>query len=333
MSSRTDVAICGLGPIGRGIAAVAAAKRSLRLVGALDVSPDLVGRQLADFVPGADAGIAVAGSLAEMLARSTPQVVLHATGSYLVQVYPQFEAMLEAGLSVVSTCEETSYPLGGTALAAVASLDALCRRRGARLLSTGINPGFAMDVWPLLATAAHTGWQRIRVTRILDASKRREPLQRKVGAGMTPEEFRQAASVGAIGHVGLPASANMLARGLGRRIARSRATLDPVLASEEVSSQYFRVAAGKVAGIRQGMACDLEGGGEIMLHLEMYLGAPNPYDEVLIEGGMPTRILVSGGFSGDTATAALITNTVAPLLTCAPGYHTMLDLPLFGCAP
>ena len=332
MNERIRVAICGLGPIGRRITAAAADKRSLSVAGAMDVSPLLAGQSLASLVEGAP-DVPVAGSLDELMRLCSPQVVLHATGSLLSQVYPQFEALAEAGVNVVSTCEEASYPLTSTALAALGTLDALCKRRAVRLLGTGINPGFAMDVWPLVATATHSRWHRIEVRRVLDAAARRAPLQRKVGVGMSEQGFHEAAAVGAIGHVGLAASAHMLAKGLGRKIACKSEVLRPVLARGEVASQYYTVHPGQVAGIEQEITCELVGGGELVLHLEMYLGAPAPSDEVTIHGESLMRIIVAGGFPGDAATAALVTNTVAPLLASPPGYHTMLDLPLFGCAP
>jgi 4-hydroxy-tetrahydrodipicolinate reductase len=56
----------------------------------------------------------------------------------------------------------------------------------------------------------------------VDASQRREPLQRKIGSGMTAREFAKLAEAGRIGHVGLVESAAHLGGGLGWRLDRGR---------------------------------------------------------------------------------------------------------------
>jgi 2,4-diaminopentanoate dehydrogenase len=326
-----DTIVYGLGPIGRRIAAVAAAKQSLRLVGAVDVSPDIVGRPLSALVPGAPAEVTVVSNLDQV--GGTPVVALHATGSHVARVRPQFEGLLQRGVNVVSTCEELAFPITAEAQAALGDLDAVAKAHGARLLGTGINPGFAMDLWPLIATAAHAKLERVEVTRIVDAASRREPLQRKVGSGMTADEFRAGVAAKTLGHVGLPASAAMLARGLGRELLSQEEWIEPVLAESEVVTQYFRVPAGRVVGQRQELVAQLSGGVVLILHLEMYLGAPGPRDEVVVHGDWVSKTTVAGGFAGDSATAAIVANAVAPLLACAPGYHTMLDLPAIHSAP
>ncbi|MGI6208435.1 MAG: dihydrodipicolinate reductase [Anaerolineae bacterium] len=333
MDVPVKVVAYGLGPIGRRIAAAALAKDSLELVGAVDVAPDLAGRPLNEVVPGAPPNVIISSSLTELLSRTRPQVVLHATGSYLDRVYPQFQELVEAGLNVVSTCEDASYPTNDKVRGLTEQLDRICRAHEVRVLATGINPGFAMDVWPLVATAAHTRVDRISVRRVLDARSRREPLQRKVGAGLSADEFRQEVAAHRLGHVGLEASALLLAKGLGRQVVHQSGSIEPVLAEREVVSEYFRVPPGRVVGLSQDLRCQLSGGVELDLHLDMYLGAEEPVDEVTIEGDYLARVVVPGGFPGDAATAAIVANAVLPSLRCAPGYLTMLDLPFFGCTP
>lgn len=331
MTDAIDTIVYGLGPIGRRIAGVAAAKQSLQLVGAVDVSPDMAGKPLASLVTGAPASVMVVQSLDQVDGR--PVAALHATGSHLARVRPQFEELLGRGISVVSTCEELAYPVTVEGQTIVSELDAYAEAHGARLLGTGVNPGFAMDLWPLIATAAHGRLQRLEVTRVVDAASRREPLQRKVGSGMTAEEFRAGVAAKALGHVGLPASAAMVARGLRREVVSQSEWIEPVLADSEVVTDYFRVPAGRVVGQRQELTAELSGGVTLVLRLEMYLGAPNPRDEVVVDGDWQSRVTVAGGFAGDSATAAIVANAVVPLLSCAPGYHTMLDLPALSSTP
>ena len=66
----------------------------------------------------------------------------------------------------------------------------------------------------------------------------------------------------------------------------------------------------------------------IRLHLEAYLGAPDPYDAVEIEGSPALSMKIAGGIHGDIATASMVVNSIPKVLAAAPGLHTMRDLPL-----
>src|SRR5438132_288191 len=81
----------------------------------------------------------------------------------------------------------------------------------------GVNPGFVMDALPALLGSVCRALEQVRVRRVVDAARRRGNLQRKIGAGMTVEQFQAAADTGRFGHVGLVESAALLAEGLGWR--------------------------------------------------------------------------------------------------------------------
>ena len=66
----------------------------------------------------------------------------------------------------------------------------------------------------------------------------------------------------------------------------------------------------------------------IRLHLEAYLGAPDSYDAVEIEGSPGLSMKIAGGIQGDIATASIVVNSIPKVLAAAPGLRTMRDLPL-----
>src|SRR5262249_58532704 len=86
-----------------------------------------------------------------------------------------------------------------------------------------------MDALPLVLAASQTTLRAVRVRRVVDAATRRPQLGAKVGAGLTPEEFAAGAKSGELGHVGLPASARLLAQGLGWKLDAIRESIRPVL--------------------------------------------------------------------------------------------------------
>ena len=66
----------------------------------------------------------------------------------------------------------------------------------------------------------------------------------------------------------------------------------------------------------------------IQLRLEAYLGAPNPYESVLIEGLPRVYSRIEGGIHGDIATASITVNSVPKILRVTPGLRTMADMPV-----
>ena len=317
----------GLGPIGIGIARLALARAGVEVVGAIDLDPQKIGRDLGALVGAADAGVIVSGDAAATLADARPDVVLHATSSALAKVAEQLAQIAKAGAQVVSTCEELAYPWTAQPQLA-AELDATARRAGVTLLGTGVNPGYAMDALPLMLTAPCAAVRSVRVLRVVDAARRRGPLQRKVGAGLTPAEFEARVKSGLVRHVGLPESLHMLATRLGWQLDKMDDSIAAVLADSAISTEFVEVAAGQVAGVRQ-IARGFIGGREVLnLELQMYVGAAEPRDSVAIDGDPPVQMTIAGGLHGDIATAAIVLNAAASVMRAAPGLASMAEVPL-----
>ena len=324
----TRIVHYGLGPIGAGIARVAAGRADLQIVGAIDVDPSKVGQDVGDVVGlGKKLGILVSADAESVLDSTRPEVVIHATGSHLAQVAPQLRQVIAAGACLVSTCEELSFPFE-TAPEIAADLDRLAKEHGVALLGTGINPGFAMDTLPLAMTAVSQRVESVHVLRRQDAAQRRLPLQRKVGAGLSVVEFEERVRSGSVRHVGLPESVYALAHGLGWRIERLDDQIEPVIAKQETRSAEIVVARGQVLGVRQVAKGIVDGRPAITLELQMYLGAENPHDRIVVEGVPRIDVAVNEGTHGDLATAAILVNAISSLLRAQPGLRIMEDLPL-----
>jgi 4-hydroxy-tetrahydrodipicolinate reductase len=179
----------GLGPIGCGIVRVVAARPDYQIVGAIDIDPAKAGKDLGEIVGLArKLGVKVSGDAAKAL-KTKAEVVVHCTGSYLAKVEPQLSAIMRANHNVVSTCEELAEPWSHGAVAK--RIDGLAKKSKVAILGTGINPGFMMDTLPLTLTSICQQVKGVRVSRIVDAAGRREPLQRKIGTGLSVEDFNR----------------------------------------------------------------------------------------------------------------------------------------------
>jgi 4-hydroxy-tetrahydrodipicolinate reductase len=250
---------------------------------------------------------------------------LHTTVSKFKDAFAQLEPMARQGINVVSSCEELLFPqLREPKLAA--KLDKLCRKTGARIVGTGVNPGFVMDVLPICLTGVSREVRAVHVQRVVNASTRRAPLQRKIGSGLPPAEFRRLFQQGRAGHAGLKESLALIAHCLGWSPTNIIETGDAVVADHHLRTQYLEVKKGLTCGLHQRAEATVNGQVCLTLDLKMYLDAKNPHDAVQIEGEPPLDIVIKGGVAGDLATVAALVNTAPRLLAVPAGLRLLTDL-------
>jgi len=317
----------GLGPIGLGIVEVLLTRPSVQLVGAIDVDKSKVGKDVGQFLKDPrKIGVTISDNPRDVLKHAVPDIVTHATSSYMEKIYPQIDEIVEHNVSAVSTAEELSYPFVKHPELAK-KLDEHARAKNVVILGTGVNPGFLLDTLAVALSGVCQQVNSIRAERVVDASSRRLPLQKKIGAGLSTQEFERKVAEGTIKHVGLPESVGLIALAMGWKVAEIQERITPVIAETAVESEFIKVPAGAVAGVRQ-VAKGILGGHElVVLDLRMYLGAQNPHDSILIDGVPPVDMMIRGGVQGDRATPAIVTNTLAKIQRLEPGLRTMLDLP------
>ncbi|MFC6724009.1 hypothetical protein ACFQE1_06400 [Halobium palmae] len=313
----------GLGPIGSRIATTAH-ETGFEFVGAVDIDPEKVGRPVGD-VAGfdTDADVTVTDDAADALV-ADPDVVFHSTGSSVEAVAPQLREIASAGANVVSTTEELSYPWWNAPEVA-ADLDAVAEENDVTVLGTGINPGFVMDTMPAVLSTPMASVDAVTVERVQDAGERREPLQKKVGAGVSVETFEEEIATEA-GHVGSTESVAMLANALGFDLDGIEESIEPVVDEGGAESDFVTVEPGDVAGLRQVAHGSVDGETVVTLDLQMYVGADDPHDRVGFEGDPPVSVTVEGGYHGDVATSAVVTNVAPNVVAARPGLRSMLDV-------
>jgi len=318
----------GLGPIGVMVGRQLASRDGFRIVGAVDVDPSKVGRDVAEVANlSRPLRIKVDPDARNAIKKSRPDVVVLCTSSSLRAVMPQIEGVLKAKVPVVTTTEELSYPVSRNARLAK-RIDAMAKKAKVAVLSTGVNPGFVMDTLPITLTAACERVESVAVSRIQDARTRRLPFQQKIGAGLSREQFQREVERGSIRHVGLAESISMIAGALGWRLDRITDEVKPRIADTTVASEFLAVDPGYVSGIVQDGVGYRHGTPIITMHMEAYLGAPDPCDEITVRG-VPNLVLrIPGGVPGDIATASLVVNSIPNVLSARPGLRTMTDLPV-----
>jgi 4-hydroxy-tetrahydrodipicolinate reductase len=318
----------GLGPIGAGVVRQVAGRKGFAIVGAVDLDPEKVGRDLGEICGvGRRLRIKVTDDVTRTIKTTRPDVAVLCTSSSLRKVVPEFEAVLKLKVPIVSTTEELAYPVRSNA-AAAKRIDALATRARVAVLGTGVNPGFVMDALPIALTGVCESVTAIEVDRIQDARIRRLPFQKKIGAGLTREEFMEKVRDGSVRHVGLAESVSMIADALGWKLEKVTDEIHPKMATEPVSSEFLSVEPGRVLGLIQDGTGYRKGKPVIVLHMEAYLGAPESYDAVRVHGNPPLTMKLAGGVHGDVATASIVVNSIPKVMHAAPGLRTMRDMVL-----
>jgi len=326
---KINVIIYGCGVMGRKAAQALLDKKSFKIVGAVDIDPELVGKDLGEILDKPETmGVTIEKDAEVLFSKVKAHAVVHTTTSHLKSVFSQVAQCLKAGLNVISTCEELSYPWKRNPELA-RELDNLAKEMGVTVVGTGINPGYLMDTLPLFLSGPCLKVNSIKVTRMMNSAKRRVPFQAKVGTGLTQEEFKQKIEDKVItGHVGLLESINMIASGLGWELDEAvELPPQPVIDEKAIETALGTVKPGDVIGLTS-IAYGKKDGKEIIT-LEFCANAAvsEEYDEIIIQGEPNIHQKIIGGVHGDIGTVAVTINTIPGTVDAPAGLRIMIDLP------
>ena len=320
--------LVGLGPIGANVARQLDGRPGFRIVGAVDIDPLKIGQDAGDVLAlGRTLRVVVSGNVSRTIKAARPDVAVLCTGSSLKEALPLFEEVLKHRVPIITTTEEAAY-IAPKNRRLAGRLDRAARKAKVAVLGTGVNPGFLMDALPITLSAVCERVDRIEVRRVQDARVRRLPFQQKIGAGLTREQFKRGVEKGTIGHVGFAESMQMIADAVGWKLDRTTEEILPKVAQQPVESDLLAVDPGYVCGLMQESIGYVKGEAVIRLHLEAYLGAPEPYESVLIEGAPRIQTRIDGGVHGDVATASIVVNAIPAMASAPAGFRTMRDMRL-----
>ncbi|MBT3604744.1 MAG: dihydrodipicolinate reductase [Candidatus Latescibacteria bacterium] len=329
MTAPLRIVQIGLGPLGQMLTPHLLERNTLKLTGAVDIRPELVGTDLGTHNKQAPLDILITDNLEHALQNADVAVVT--TVSELERLAPLLEKICAKGVHVVSTCEELSYPWQ-TLPELSQKIDTLAKANNVSILGTGINPGFLMDFLPTAITGVCRSVDSIHVYRIQDASFRRLPFRQKIGAGLTEDEFKERVKTKKIRHVGLTESMHMMASRLGWVLDRTEDVVEPVITQTEVRGDDWVVSPGHATGVNQ-MGYGYVGDRKVItLEFRAAVGQTDPQERVHIYGSPEFDLTIPGGINGDAATCSVITNAIPVVASAAPGLRTMVDIAPIACA-
>jgi 2,4-diaminopentanoate dehydrogenase len=163
------VVVWGTGNAGRPAIRAVAAHADLELAGVVVSNPAKVGRDAGELAYLAPLGVAATDDTSIALADDVDAVVYTATADTRPDAaFADLIACLEAGADVVST---SFYPLLHPASAPapmVESVERACAAGDTSVFVSGIDPGWALDILPILVSGVSAGIEEIRVQEIFN---------------------------------------------------------------------------------------------------------------------------------------------------------------------
>lgn len=318
----------GLGNMGSMIAKIVLEKKDLQLVGAVVRNTNENGKDVCEIIKIKNkTGVKCFTNINEAIKKTKPDIMLHAAVSYVPQVWNQIKPAIEKGINVITIAEEMGYPFVKYPKLCK-EMDKIARKNNARILGSGINPGFAMDIFPLMISGICREVKSVKVTRIIDFSPFGPAIQQNIGIGLSVKDFKKGVESGKMPlHIGLPESAHMIASGLGWKINKIIETRETVIAKKKIFvKNYKTIYPGKIAGFNHRCYAYVKGEKKIVLE---ELGRVDPkenYKNIITIEGVPKIVEIMNVPPGNITTTSHAVNLIPVLLKAKPGLHTMLDI-------
>lgn len=332
-----------------GVGAIAlraiAERDDLELVGVHVHSKAKHGRDAGELAGGPPLGLAATNDVEALLALKPDCICYSASGEARpAECIADFERMLAAGIDVVTTSVPGLVHPAGFDRRHVERLEAACRKGGASLYASGLEPGFAGDELVLrLATLTHS-IRSVRTQEIFSYSDYPVPFTifEVFGFGKPPE------AVCIMERPGVQSSAwappvRMVADWLGAPLDRIRETYEKRVTERRIETAAGPIEAGTVGAVRFETIGVVDGRDAIVIeHVNRM--APDVAPDwptasrdgtyrIVFEGEPDlTCELMMGSPSdysnqGMVATAMRIVNAIPHVARAAPGLVSSADLP------
>jgi 4-hydroxy-tetrahydrodipicolinate reductase len=329
---RVRLALLGFGRVGRAVLELAATRPWIDVCAVVARRIERHGELAAATVTGAPPDLTVRTDIVPVLREAAPDVVIMATSSRLLPVREQLEAAFAAGTrTIISTSEELAYTQPGDSSEARA-IHELVDAAGATVVTTGVNPGFVLDLWPLLLAGLAWDVERIEARRVVDVSVFAPHARVRLGIGHEPAAFEAGVADGSIaGHLGFRESLRLLCDSMGLPAERISVDTEPLFADHVFHLADDRIEPGRTVGASQRAVAWRDGKAWISLELLLHAapaqaGIPT-IDETHIRGRHELHATLDPGAAAILSTAALLVNTIPAALRAGPGIHGSSRLP------
>ena len=186
------VVVWGTGNVGQPAIRAVCANRGLELVGVIVSNPAKVGRDAGELAGIAPTGVSATDDVAAALARSPDAVVYAATADTRpIEAIGDIARCLEAGANVVSSGVYLLLHPPSVPSDLRARIEAACKAGGGTsVFVSGIDPGWAVDLLPLVLSGVAGRIDQIRCREIFNYATYDQPhaVRNLIGFGRSMEE-------------------------------------------------------------------------------------------------------------------------------------------------
>lgn len=346
------VVVWGTGFVGRMVIAEIARHPEFELVGVGVHDPVKVGRDAGELAGVGPIGVTCTDDVGSLIALR-PDAVAHygPTAAHADVNIRVIGAFLRAGVDVVSTAM-TPWVWPGSKWNPPGWIDPIteaCEEGGSSCFTTGIDPGFANDLFPMTLMGLCAEVRSVRALELLDYTNYEGDYESEMGIGKPPEH-KCILEIPDVLVMAWGATIPMIGAAAGVDVEEITTTWDKWVTDRPVDTARGRVDAGCVAAVRFTVNGIVRGEPRICLEHVNRVGpgsAPdwpsghqNDVYRVEIVGRpsitQETAFRFNDGSGRDAATAGCLAtgmralNAIPAVNDLPPGWVTPLDLPLIG---
>jgi len=344
------VVVWGTGFVGKMVIPEVVRHPSFELVGVGVSHPDKVGRDVGTLCGTDPVGITATDDISALI-DLRPDALVHygPTAAHADDNIRDMGAFLRAGIDVCSTAM-TPWVWPTMSLNPPSWVDPIteaCAAGGSSCFTTGIDPGFANDLFPMTLMGLCSEVRQVRALEILDYINYEGDYEDEMGIGRPPE-FIPLLEHTDILVMSWGATVPMMAHAVGVELDEITSTWQKWVTDRPITTAKGRIEPGQVAAIRFTIDGMLRGEPRICLEHVNRVGADaapewprgneNDVYRVVIDGTpsitQETAFRFSDGSGRDAAAAGCLAtglralNAVPAVNDLPPGWVTALDLPL-----
>lgn len=346
------VVVWGTGFVGKMVVAEITRHPEFELVGVGVHDPAKVGVDAGELAGVGPLGVACTDDLDALIGRR-PDALAHygPTAAHAEENIRVIGAFLRAGIDVVSTAmtpwvwpESRWNPPNW-----IEPITEACEEGRASCFTTGIDPGFANDLFPMTLMGLCAEVTSVRAMELLDYTNYAGDYEAEMGIGRPPEH-KCILEIPDVLVLAWGATIPMIGAAAGVAVEEITTTWDKWVTDRPVQTARGTVEAGSVAAVRftvngvvggepriclehvnrvgEGSAPDWPTGNEKDVYRVEIVGRPSIYQE--------TAFRFTDGSGRDAATAGCLAtgmralNAIPAVNARPPGWVTPLDLPLIG---
>lgn len=313
-------------------------EKGAEIVGAIDVNPAVIGKDIGEIMGGEAKGIKVVSleDAEKMLTETKPDVALVTTMSLISDVEDALMLCAKLGINAITTCEEAFYPMNSNP-EVTKKIDEMAKQTGCTITGSGYQDIYWGQLISSIAGSTH------KITKIKGSSSYNVEdygiaLAEAHGAGLTLEEFdKQVASVDRISDQKRQEMINKgeylpsymwnvngwLCAKLGLTVKSQTQKTVPQTHTDDIESSTLgmTVKAGMATGMSAVVTTQTEEGIEIESECigKVYSNQDFDKNEWTIEGEPNTTVIINRPSTVEL-TCASIVNRIPDVINSKPGY-------------